>query len=303
MKPCHVTLGASSPTNQLEDTKSNTNSDGNPDTTSSDNSVIPNLRSYKHSRGGVDCGKQSHIEMTYLDTKSTHNHNNQPYPRDDEKLEVETENMSLAIMMKLSSDISLLEKFLNLYKTFDEKLGTNPTAIVSPLHHRGFIALITSTMASIQHHVDHLRSLRFTKQQGNPTPKHMEWVAIQMCKAWYHESKHLTIMDNPPQSFDMSDEAARASWLATKSSALGRVTRVLGYWLHRLHERGIDWKEKEVGDMTASWVARWDQYAGLETEQLKRVGWIKDVGAFDTDVHGLEELEAVQEGYQEQVRW
>ena len=78
---------------------------------------------------------------------------------------------------------------------------------------------------------------------------------------------------------------------------------MLGYWLHRLHERGIDWKEKEVGDMTASWVARWDQYAGLETEQLKRVGWIKDVGAFDTDVHGLEELEAVQEGYQEQVRW
>lgn len=79
------------------------------------------------------------------------------------------------------------------------------------------------------------------------------------------------------EKVDMGDEGARAAWVRKKKEVLGEV---MGGMVLMLEELGPEegWKEREVRVLGERWERRWKVYAAMEKGDLKRAGWILEVG-------------------------
>ena len=78
----------------------------------------------------------------------------------------------------------------------------------------------------------------------------------------------------------MTDDVARAVWVKKKKAMLGDVMGgLVGYLAELGEEEG--WKEREVREMGEKWEKRWKTFGAMDREDLKKAGWILEVGKRD----------------------
>ena len=119
--------------------------------------------------------------------------------------------------------------------------------IVSGPRHKGFLFLISSTVARLESHTIHLRTLRNEKQRGSPTRSTMELVAEQIARKFQGRSRYL--WDIMEEKVDMTNEMARARWIKRKRAVLGDVMGGMVGYLDALGE-DENWKEREVKEIS-----------------------------------------------------
>ena len=230
------------------------------------------------------------------------NHESKPIQKwdpkewDEDEFDSDDENMSLAVTMKLANELSLLKSFLEIYRKFNIHLGgeynslyaqpspdvLHPSLtqnestldIVSGPRHKGFLSLISSTVASLESHTAHLRTLRDEKQRGNPTPSNMEVTAEMISRKF--ESRRVYLWDIMEEKVDMTNDVERVMWVKKKKAVLGDVMGgTVGYLEGLGEEEG--WKGREVREMGERWEKRWKAYGAMDRKGLKQAGWILDV--------------------------
>lgn len=210
-----------------------------------------------------------------------------------DELESDDEYMSLAVMMKLSHELSLLQEYLEVYRKFNRRLGrkynpctldqiilfadTNglPLDIASGPRHQGLLKNIFSTIERLERAAAHLEYLRQEKQRGTPQPCRMELAVQDISQRYRDRGQH--VWDVMDEKVDMTNEEERAMWVEKKAEVLHDVTRWMLRYLQ--HKERIDraWKEKDVAILKLDWEDRWEDYGKMEIEDLKQVGWIMDV--------------------------
>ncbi|KAK3170682.1 hypothetical protein OEA41_002764 [Lepraria neglecta] len=152
-------------------------------------------------------------------------------------------NMSLAVLMELASDLSLLRSFLCLYKQFDTHLGDS----VSGIHHKGFIDRVAQTLNRIDFNVRHISKLREERQLGTMEPGKLEETGSRITE-WFN-SKVRRLYNVMSEKVDMCNDVARNNWVARKKAIWNDV---MGHVLKDLEELDrVD--KKEVEDMTGLW--------------------------------------------------
>ena len=178
---------------------------------------------------------------------------------DDNYLDSDRKNMSLAVMMKLGHQLSLLREFLDVYKRFNGHLGgkqnpDNPNhsqgigtatdkedktlpEITSGPRHKGFLLNIFDTVSHIHSDAKHLRMLRAKKQRGTINPSTMELVAEDIhdkCKAGTK-----SVWEVMEAKVDMTNEAERAIWVKKKKEVLEDVMEGMVQSLRALGPKGV----------------------------------------------------------------
>lgn len=150
------------------------------------------------------------------------------------------------------------------------KLTNDDTEVVSGVRHKGFVKLITNCIENIECHVDYLHLLRQVKQRGNPEAGFLERNANSITRDFNARKPNLvTIMS---EGVDMTDNVAKKDWLDRKKAVLRDIMGHIVLSLSQLSQHRCD---EEVRNLRAAWVARWDTYARMPTEELVAAGWIK----------------------------
>lgn len=103
----------------------------------------------------------------------------------------------------------------------------------------------------------------------------MELIADKIARKCKSRRKYLwEIME---EKVDMTNEAARVTWVKKKKAVLGDV---MGGAMGYLEELGEEdgWKEREVREMGERWEKRWKAFGAMDRADLVKAGWILDVG-------------------------
>ncbi|MCJ1275359.1 hypothetical protein MMC21_003162 [Puttea exsequens] len=183
---------------------------------------------------------------------------------DEDGFDTDSEEMSLAVVMKLSNDMTLLKNYLKIYQKFNQRIGGH----TSGKRHKGFIRLIINTINASHQQAAKLRALRTYKQRGTVEPGQCERVAIDIYTFVNRNTWRLYDMLN--EKVDIENETIRSNWVRRKELILNDFMGKISDHLGRLDGEGVD--RDEVRAMEQAWVKKWETWASLNKKKLKQIG-------------------------------